>query len=58
MFQLTIQLVCHLDIASLARSLLMILYEENVMLAHTHYNGTQLSDINEWIMRYELEEQT
>ena len=36
----------------------MILCEENVMLAHTHFNGTQLNDTNEWTMQYEQEDQT
>ena len=58
MSQQTIASVCHLDIESLVRLLLTISHEENVMLAHTHFNGTRLNDISEWTMQYEQEEQT
>ena len=58
MFLLTIQLVCHFDIESQVRSLLIISHADNVMLVPTLFNGTLLSVTSEWTMQCELGEQT
>ena len=58
MFLPTIQLVCHFDIESQVRSLLIISHADNVMLVPTLFNGTLLSVTSEWTMQCELGEQT